>query len=53
MNDLIKVMGTLVDTDGKILIPGILDDVPFVTDEERKTYESIEFDLVSFFVFKF
>ncbi|KAI8913618.1 hypothetical protein EDD86DRAFT_187496 [Gorgonomyces haynaldii] len=45
MTDLIKLMGTLVETDGKIRIPGIYDTVAPVTDEERKIYDNIEFQL--------
>lgn len=45
MADLIYLMNSLVDTDGKILISEIMDDVLPVTDQERKTYENIEFDV--------
>lgn len=34
-----------MDKKGKILVPGIYDDVAKVTDEEKKLYEKIEFDL--------
>lgn len=37
--------GSLVDKKGKILIPGVYKDVAPLTDEERKLYEKIEFDL--------
>lgn len=37
--------GSLVDNKGKIVIPGIYDDVAKLTDEERKLYEKIEFDM--------
>lgn len=37
--------GTLLDNKGNILIPGINDDVASVTDDEKKLYEKIEFDL--------
>lgn len=45
MSDLIYMMNTLVDNKGKILVPGIMDDVAPVTDEELTTYSSIDFDL--------
>ena len=35
MTDLIYLMGKLVDSQGKILIPHIYDSVPPVTEEER------------------
>ena len=37
--------GSLVDKRGKILVPGMYDDVAPLTDEEKKLYENIEFDL--------
>ncbi|XP_049606552.1 cytosolic non-specific dipeptidase [Syngnathus scovelli] len=45
MMDLISLMGSLLDRRGKILIPGIYDDVAPLTDDERQLYEKIEFDL--------
>ena len=48
MADLIYMMNTLVDNKGNILIPGIMDDVAPVTDEESATYDSIDFDLDHF-----
>lgn len=36
---------SLVDRKGKILIPGIYESVAPLTEEERKLYEKIEFDL--------
>lgn len=45
MADLIYMMNTLVDNKGQILVPGIMDDVVPVTDEEHATYASIDFDL--------
>ena len=48
MTDLVKVMATLVDSTGKILIDGIHDDVAPVTDAERKSYEQVEFDIESY-----
>eukprot|EP01083_Nonionella_stella_P082614 228044_1 len=46
MTNLIHLMASLVEPGtGKILVDGIMDDVDPVTEEERKLYESIEFDL--------
>ncbi|CAG2211020.1 CNDP2 [Mytilus edulis] len=47
MTDLTAILGSLVDVNGKILIPGIYDTVAPVTDDERKSYGPIDFDLVS------
>ncbi|KAK3716780.1 hypothetical protein RRG08_012051 [Elysia crispata] len=44
MNDLIALMSTLTDVNHKILIPGIYDSVQELTDEERATYDPIDFD---------
>uniref|UniRef100_A0A8C6PLS2 Carnosine dipeptidase 2 n=1 Tax=Nothobranchius furzeri TaxID=105023 RepID=A0A8C6PLS2_NOTFU len=45
MTDLISLMGCLVDKKGKILIPGMYNDVAPLTEEEKKLYEKIDFDL--------
>ena len=45
MADLIAMMNTLIDKDGKILVEGIMDTVAPVTDAEKKKYETIEFDV--------
>lgn len=45
MTDLIALLDTLLDKDGKILIPGIIDDVEPLTEEECALYRNIEFDL--------
>ncbi|XP_013795799.1 beta-Ala-His dipeptidase [Apteryx mantelli] len=45
MMDLIALLDSLVDPTGHIRIPGIYDSVAALTEEERKLYESIEFDL--------
>ncbi|XP_076865968.1 cytosolic non-specific dipeptidase isoform X2 [Brachyhypopomus gauderio] len=45
MTDLIALMASLVDKKGKILVPGIYDQVAKVTDEELKLYKKIDFDL--------
>lgn len=45
MIDLVKVMGTLVDSDGKIQIKGIDEMVAPVTEKEHEIYEEIDFSL--------
>ncbi|XP_015258197.1 PREDICTED: cytosolic non-specific dipeptidase-like isoform X2 [Cyprinodon variegatus] len=45
MPDLIALMGSLVDRKGNILIPGMYDSVAPLTDDEKRLYEKIEFDL--------
>ncbi|KAJ3070833.1 hypothetical protein HDU98_006174 [Podochytrium sp. JEL0797] len=45
MTDLIHVMGTLVSPAGKILIPGIYDDVAPVTEAENSLYQNLDFTL--------
>jgi len=45
MNDISHIMANLVSVDGKILIPGIYDSVEKLTDEEKKTYDPIDFDM--------
>jgi len=48
MGDLIWLLGQLLDEKGNILIPGILDDVCPVTDDEVEMYKSINFDCKAF-----
>lgn len=45
MSDLIYLMDNLVDKHGKILIPGIMDDVAPLTPEEVDRYKNIDFDM--------
>uniref|UniRef100_A0A8C3XA17 Carnosine dipeptidase 1 n=1 Tax=Catagonus wagneri TaxID=51154 RepID=A0A8C3XA17_9CETA len=45
MADLVALLGSLVDSSGHILIPGIYDHVAPLTEEERKMYEAIDLDL--------
>ncbi|KAL3920731.1 MAG: hypothetical protein SGARI_006871, partial [Bacillariaceae sp.] len=46
--DLIKVMGTLVDTDGTILVDGVMDSVKELTPEEEALYDNLTFDLEAY-----
>ena len=48
MTDLFYLMNNLVDQHGKMLIPGIYDNVLPVTDEERALYKDIDFDCSEF-----
>ncbi|KLU87230.1 cytosolic non-specific dipeptidase, variant [Magnaporthiopsis poae ATCC 64411] len=45
MTDLVRVLSTLVDTSGKILIPGINEQVAPVTAEEETLYDNISFTM--------
>uniref|UniRef100_A0A8C9V151 Cytosolic non-specific dipeptidase n=1 Tax=Scleropages formosus TaxID=113540 RepID=A0A8C9V151_SCLFO len=45
MTDLITLMGCLVGKKGKILVPGIYDDVAPLSPEEKNLYEKIDFDM--------
>lgn len=45
MIDLISLLDTLVDKDGKILIPGIMADVAPLGDDEFEIYKNIDFDV--------
>lgn len=42
MTDLVAVLGRLVTPDGKILVPGINENVAPLTDEEKARYEVID-----------
>jgi len=46
MTDLVNIFANLVDCHGNIKIPGIMDSVKAVTEEEKKIYETIDFDVV-------
>ena len=37
-------MGSLVDSSGKILVDGVMDDVRPVTKEEEALYDTLDFD---------
>lgn len=45
MTDLVRVLGKLVDTDGKILIPGIQEMVAPMTDDEKALYGDISYTM--------
>ncbi|XP_030666123.1 beta-Ala-His dipeptidase isoform X1 [Nomascus leucogenys] len=45
MADLVALLGSLVDSSGHILVPGIYDEVAPLTEEEINTYEAIHLDL--------
>lgn len=45
MTDLVYLMSRLVTPDGKILIPGINEQVALLTDAERKLYDDMEFSV--------
>ena len=47
MTDLISIMSTLVDDQGRILIDGIYDEVAQLLPEEAEIYKRITFDVVS------
>ncbi|XP_071957141.1 cytosolic non-specific dipeptidase-like [Antedon mediterranea] len=44
MADVIALLNTLVDVNGKILVPGVTDTVAELTPEEKAKYEAIDFD---------
>lgn len=45
MTDLIYLLNTLVDKDGKILIPGLYNEVAALTDKEKLLYGKIDFNV--------
>lgn len=48
MIELSHIFASLVDPKGKILVPGLLDEVDKVTETEKKIYEDIDFCLDTF-----
>ncbi|KAK6628534.1 Metallopeptidase M20 [Polyplax serrata] len=48
MPDLVYLLNTLVNKEGEILVDGIMNDVPAVTDNEKAIYHQIEFDVEDF-----
>lgn len=49
MTDLVRLLGSLVDTHGKIQIPGIMEQVAPVTKEEESLYGGISFTMDNIF----
>lgn len=47
-NDLCRILGQLINSDGVIQIPGFYDDVEELTPHQRKQWESLEFDEAEF-----
>lgn len=45
MPDLIYLLNQLVDVEGKILIPGINEDVEPLSGKEKELYDKIQFDV--------
>ncbi|KAI1285545.1 Cytosolic non-specific dipeptidase [Halotydeus destructor] len=45
MADLIALMNSLVDNKGKILVPGIMDNVSLLDEKERSLYENVDFSV--------
>ncbi|KAI0881717.1 uncharacterized protein GGS22DRAFT_55341 [Annulohypoxylon maeteangense] len=45
MTDLVRVLATLVDTNGKIQVPGIMEQVAPVTKDEEGLYDNISFTM--------
>jgi nonspecific dipeptidase len=48
MTDLVQLMASLVDSQGKILVPGVYDTVDPLTPEEAANYPTIDFDIDSY-----
>jgi nonspecific dipeptidase len=48
MTDLVRLMGSLVDSSGKILVRGVMDSVQQLTPEEEKLYDDLTFDVEAF-----
>lgn len=48
MTDLIGILDTLISASGQILIPGVADAVTNFTEEERKLYEQVGFNLETY-----
>ena len=46
MTDLIALLDSLLDKEGRIQVPGLYDSVAELTDSEAALYDSIDFDLV-------
>ena len=49
MTDLVRVLGSLVDTDGKIQIAGINEMVAPLTEEEKSLYKGISYEMANLY----
>lgn len=45
MTDLVYILSTLVNKDGKILVPGLYNEVAPLSDDEKDIYQKIHFDV--------
>jgi nonspecific dipeptidase len=48
MTDLVRLMASLVDSQGTILVPGVLDSVEPLTEKEEAIYKTIDFDMEAY-----
>ena len=48
MIDLVRLLSTLVDSHGNILVKGVMDDVKPLTKKEEALYEAIDFNLENY-----
>ncbi|KAI5617528.1 hypothetical protein C0J50_22906, partial [Silurus asotus] len=48
MSDLIGILNSLISASGQILIPGVADAVANFTEEEKKIYEKVDFDMETY-----
>jgi hypothetical protein len=48
VGDLVYLLNTLVDKDGKILVTGLHDDVAELTPKDAALYDNIEFDVAEY-----
>ena len=48
MSDLLHVLNSLIDSNGSILIPNLMDDVVPVTEDEKVTYSKIDFNVCEY-----
>lgn len=48
MTDLVRLMGSLVDSSGKILVDGVMDSVKELTPEEEALYDDLTFDVEAY-----
>lgn len=49
MNDLVWILSCLTELDGTIRIPGLDKLIAPITEEERQSYNNIDFELVKLF----